>query len=797
MKKMTLSVIALIIVSVIMASLIAGCNRNRTINGPEDDPEISEFVFLPEFISLPAGIMNITNITVIGEKLFFAAGDMDESNFSYTTKLYSMDFDGTNVKQLENYSTGEPPEIENGDVHGNESVLGLFTDADENLWVAELGQYYFFDLPEDFDQDNQDGQDDIMMRRDMYSYYTELESKTTVRKLDSTGAELASIDISNISNEAGRIFINTVTFDGDGNIYVADSSTIHVLDNTGRSLFKLDVSGWIDQLIRTTDGSIAFLGYMDTMDNNMTGRGLRTIDVAARGWGDTIELPINAYQIFPGGNEHSFLFTDNLNLFGFDEETGESVKLLNWIDSDVSPDGLGNITLLPDGRVLCTTQSWDRGTGMPNVELVILTQVPADSIPHRTTLTLAAMWIDWDLRNSIVTYNRNNPDYRIQVNDYSEFNTEEDYQAGLTRLTTEIMSGNIPDMLLVSNLPYTQYAARGLLEDLYPYIDADPVLSRGALVESAFRAVEMDGALYQVFSNFSVNTLSGRPSVLGGDVGWNMEEFMAVIRANPQATMPLGPWMSKNGFLQQIIMMSIGEYIDWSSGRTYFDSDDFISLLEFADTFPDENEIDWEEMSRFNEIDLISEGLQIMRQEWLSDFRSIQMQMAIFGGEIVFKGYPSPSRSGHVLSASSGIAITTSCSDKDGAWQFIRTILTEDWQRSNMRGMFPTNRAVFNEQLTEAMTPQTYIDEDGNEVEISMGSWGWNGFTVEMYAMKQAEADQILDVINSVSGIYTYDDGLMTIITEGAGDFFSGRSSAGDAARVIQSRASIYVAEQS
>jgi len=39
--------------------------------------------------------------------------------------------------------------------------------------------------------------------------------------------------------------------------------------------------------------------------------------------------------------------------------------------------------------------------------------------------------------------------------------------------------------------------------------------------------------------------------------------------------------------------------------------------------------------------------------------------------------------------------------------------------------------------------------------------------------------------------------GLMEIIDEGAVDFFSGRSSAQEAARIVQNRASIYIAEQS
>jgi len=61
----------------------------------------------------------------------------------------------------------------------------------------------------------------------------------------------------------------------------------------------------------------------------------------------------------------------------------------------------------------------------------------------------------------------------------------------------------------------------------------------------------------------------------------------------------------------------------------------------------------------------------------------------------------------------------------------------------------------------------------------------------------QEEADQLLELIDSVSGIVNRSMSLMEIIDEGAADFFSGRNSAQEVARIVQNRASIYIAEQS
>ena len=79
-----------------------------------------------------------------------------------------------------------------------------------------------------------------------------------------------------------------------------------------------------------------------------------------------------------------------------------------------------------------------------------------------------------------------------------------------------------------------------------------------------------------------------------------------------------------------------------------------------------------------------------------------------------------------------------------------------------------------------------------------MMSWDRAGdMSIEIKALTGEEVDQIMTLLDSISGIISYDEVLMNIITEGAADFFNGRGSAEDAARVIQSRASIYIAEQS
>ena len=804
MKKRILRPLALVLAIALITSALAGCNRNNDgrdasggAGGTGTAAENPDYVFVPEFITLPGEIMDMSNLIFSGERLYFSSWYWSEETGGGGNKLFSMYLDGTDLMELPNYSAGNPPEGAMGHVNIN----ALSIDGDGNLWVAESGQFWGFDVPE--------GREDIEPH-EMWQYQYEIGQIIAVRKLDRTGAELLSVDISNLQNHSddpfGHFWISGLNIDGNGNIYIASGNTIFVLNGDGVMQFSLDDMSWVERLVRLPDGTIAHAGFMET------GFGLRTINFAGRTWGEEIELPSNARVVFPGGGEYDIVFSDGSNLFGIEADTGESVKLLNWIDSDMQGDDVISIAVLPDGRVMVIGRTRD-AMGMGSFELALLTRVPFDSVPESELLTLAAFGLDWNLRGAIVHFNRTNGRYRIQVTDYMDlvdWDADDAFQAGLTRMTTEIISGRVPDIIAMSpNLPFHQYVARGLLVDLYPFIDADPELSRSGLVESAFRTMEVGGSLYQIFPIFTINTLIGHPSVVGENMGWTMSEFYDVLRANPQADAPLGSWMTRGSFLQQIISVGMDDFVDWTAGTSNFDSDSFIKLLEVSNMFPEE--IDFDSIGGGGSgsmaiarpmpmpEDLIATGRQIVVQEWISDFSRLQVSMAQFGGYATFKGFPTDSGSGHALQVTGGLALTSAGGNQQGAWNFIRTILNEDWQRTNVRwNGFPTNRAVFDELLEEAMTPQYWTDMDGNEVEMPRMTWGtMGGITIEIFAMTQDEADHILSLIDAVSGPPNFNMSLMNIISEGAEDFFSGRRSAQDAARIIQSRASILIAEQS
>jgi len=775
-----------------LTSVLASCRR-----APVSNFVPPEFVFVPEIISLPDGVNDMRNIVYSNGRLVFASSvPVSEDSWETIPKLYTMNLDGSNMSELTGYTPLSHPDPT---VEGSVNIVSLTVDDAGNLWVFESGYFYSDNTPDDFDGEEWD----------RWQFREFLGEMMKVRKLDINGVEILSIDTDHISPPNAEFFhIMTSAIDNAGNIYIAvyfntqagDNYEVVVLGNDGSIRSRIELDDWINQLISMPDGSVAIVGWMLGPDGHS--QQVRKIDLGTGTLGESLDLPRQAWRFFPGNADYTVLFQQNNDpLFGLDAETGESIRLISWIEIGILPDGLENVLLLPDGRILVTNRTWSNtGSFMDSsFELIFLTKTPYSEIPERIVLTLAAAWLSWDLRAPIIEFNRTNQRYRIHVIDYSEFNTDDDWSVGFTRLTTDIIAGNIPDILDLNGLPFHQYVSRGLLEDIYPLLDSDPELSRNDFIQSILRAAETDGRLYRIFPQFWVNSVIGHPSVVGPNMGWNMSEFSAVLAANPQADMPMGQWLTKMNFLTSAVFFSLEEYVNWQTGNVYFDTGGFAQLLEFANRFPaDFDWNDWDDsMGWIGEDEMIASGRQIMSQASVGGFDQIHQYFRNFGGEIVFKGFPTESRNGNSLSLGTSLAITTSCVDKDGAWEFIRTILTADWQRNNISWAFPLNQTVFDEMVVTAMTAR----EDD-----SMDTWAQPGGVIRMPTMPgfghddpltQAQINQVLALIDSVTSITDYNQALMEIIQEGAEDFFNGRGSAQDAARIIQSRARILVSEQS
>lgn len=148
---------------------------------------------------------------------------------------------------------------------------------------------------------------------------------------------------------------------------------------------------------------------------------------------------------------------------------------------------------------------------------------------------------------------------------------------------------------------------------------------------------------------------------------------------------------------------------------------------------------------------------------------------------------------GSAIIANTQLAMSSKSKNKEGAYSFLRYFLTDEYQQELEYG-YPVSIRRLDEMAGDAMTVETYTDENGQVIEAPE-IYYLNGMEIEIQPMTQAEADALKADLLSVTKTYTYDEKLMQIIDEETAAFFSGQKSAREVAEIIQSRVQIYVNE--
>ncbi len=700
-------------------------------------------------------------------------------------KLYFVSFDGERRK-LENYESFVFTPDEGHD--GAAELSRLTADPTGRLAAIYHSWESWNDAPADLSPDS-----------DEYWRYSNYKEEWYLRTMDPTGRELSLTKIKLNDGDwfwpSGMIYVND-------RILVSDSSGLRIFDENG-SVSKIGVDGYVQGVLKLGDGTPCMV-YSDNMTNEMK---LGAIDLASGRITQTWKCPRDGYNYMSGGGDYDLYYQSGINLYGYSLATESGEKLFDWLNQDVSTMNLSSYTVRRDGSFFAVTNAWDSKWENVTTEFVTLERKSFAEVPQKETLTLACQWTDSTLQDAVIRFNRSSS-VRIKVVDYSQYNNEDDWNAGMTKLTTEIMAGTMPDIIALDGLPYQQMAAKGLLEDLYPYMAKDSEVHREDFLPNVLRALEVGGKLCSSVSTFSVVTLAGSASVVGDEPGWSVAELRAALDTMPEGCTVLNQYTTSGDILRAELTIDSDFYIDWESGKVNFDSEEFIDLLHFAKLFPnsfDWSSYDWEEYE--SESARIAAGKQMLAQVSLGSFDDLPMYEAQFGGEMTYIGYPTVSGVGGYLRLNSGYGISSACSDKEAAWQFLRGFMTDKAiDGGRWYWGFPAKSDLLDKKLQEAMTVEYekdakgnyLLDENGERIPVAKGGFWVEGAEepTQFYALTQEQADRAMALINSTDKLYMENTTALGIIFEQLDAFLSGQKTAEEVARLVQGKMSIYVNEQ-
>lgn len=592
-------------------------------------------------------------------------------------------------------------------------------------------------------------------------------------------------------NPENYVWIRSICADAEGNVALSLEEEIWVYDMSGKLVTKIPIDTsqmYVEQVLVDKDGFLNLICY----NNEWTKITAKRYNMKTGAAGEDIELPgsLTNFSLRPG-RQWDFLASNSNGIYGYNIGDEEATQILSYINSDLDNSSISQVYEMEDGKLffIYTDEEW-------NTCMAVGTYVPPEEIPDKEAIMLACSYLNWNMRRRIVAFNKESEQYRIVVNDYSVYNTQEDYTAGITKLNNDIISGQMPDILiLTSEMPVDSYIAKGFLADIGKMIEEDEELQMEDYMTNVFEAYSVDGKLYSIIPAFSISTVMGKTADVGETPGWTLADLKALMEAHPEAS-AFGRSTVRSEILWNIMGFSGSRFVDRSSGKCHFDTQEFIDLLEFMEQFPEEFDYDSEGEDYWKDYETqYRSGKTLLMNTHFSNFDNyIYWAHGMFGEPVTMIGFPSEEGIGAAISAESEYAISARSQNKEGAWEFLRYYLTEEYQKSDEMYGMPVLREALLEDMEVAKERPYWENEDGTKEYYDRTYWIGDEQII-LDPLSDEEAASLLAYIESVTVSQYYDESLLNIIKEETEAFFKGDKSAAEAAEIIQSRAQVYINE--
>ncbi|MCL2053247.1 MAG: extracellular solute-binding protein [Oscillospiraceae bacterium] len=610
----------------------------------------------------------------------------------------------------------------------------------------------------------------------------------SVDRFNGEGAVIESVKIESEIFEGDETFPQRLLIANDY-FYIQTVFEVYVFDSDGRFVMKTpDGNGgqseYIKSIFRLKDGRAAALSVgLDYSDGSwfavisMINADLKetedfTIPIAGSG-GDCV---------FAKGGELDVLMCTTMGIYDYSLTDGDRKGIFNLLDYGINVGDLEDLTLLTDGGLLLAMRG---GIGGVITEMIRCTPDEDGVAPNRKIITLSAFDIDYWLQGYITSFNKNNPDYRIEVWSYKESNEDE----ALRKFNLDLMAGKIADIIVLDRfVPSQSYINKGLFADIYGIMNADTSFNKSDYLPNALSSLEREGKLYEIFPMFMIDTVAAKSSEVGENAGWSLDEFAAYIDTKPNSSYIIDSF-SRLDFIRVMIQLS---FIDPITGECSFDIESFYKILEISERFP---EAGLSENADYGEFMLgLADGDPIMYNTRPMRFRSIRIdEMSYFGEPLTFKGFPEAQGNGSYFMPSAKFAVAEKSDNKDGAWEFIKYML-ENY--SDIYEIYlPIKLSVLEELKLKAMENPSYPDGNGGNIEMDYTVYTSDGGKVLIGNNTQAQSDKMMNLILSLKYVRPRNDTVSNIIIEEVEAYLSGGKSVGDVAGVIENRVNLYVSE--
>lgn len=586
--------------------------------------------------------------------------------------------------------------------------------------------------------------------------------------------------------------VNEFVIDRNGNIYIKTNEDILVFNTqSGDFLFSVTVdksatNAYFEHLFLIDNSVYVSTRKYNIKDNDITLEdGLSHIDLNKKGFGESFDLtPATAAgTVLPGNTDYPVIIISGYEMYSFNPFTGEKSLLIDFLASGMSVSA-DKIMIAGEGKFAALQTEYQPITYHYTAKIITFNKLDPETVKPRELIEVYMLYRDPAFMDFAADFNKTRTDYQISVKSFYE-DASGDMNVAADKMNAELLAGNLPDVMVITQtVPYDIYTSKGLFYDLNKYLEKDKDIDFSDLNKSVISALETDGKLYSITREFTLGGLLGKKEIIGDDVSLTIDKLYQITEQYPQADV-FGR-INREGFIQSVVAQRCSSFINKVTGEPNFNSPEFIRLLKWAKNLPE----DFSDENNEIGMNYVNDNW-IFSQVFIDDFRSYIMHSMVYGKPAAFTGYISPEHTGIDIRPSAEVAMMTG-GNRDGAYAVIKAYLLEEPGDNAKLSIW---NSVNEKSAEKAKLPKTAIDPVSGEIVEASNAYYLGNVRITIPDNTDEDNQVIFSAIENIGGVVRSDPALMRIIEEETSAYFAGAKTAEECAKLIQDRASTYIAE--
>lgn len=401
---------------------------------------------------------------------------------------------------------------------------------------------------------------------------------------------------------------------------------------------------------------------------------------------------------------------------------------------------------------------------------------------EKTHISLGTMYTSQSLEKVVTEFNHYSEDTVVEIVSY--YDAAKDYQSGVEKMQLDLIKGEAPDIIDVSEVNYEAFVDNGILVDLYEFMQADNELYQGLLTKSVLEAYEINDKLYSIAPSFQLYSMWGKGSVIQGKRGVTLSELMEILKRNGKDLNAISGFSADETVLTTLCTLAMDQFIDWDNSTCDFTGEAFKSVLDFAKAYSGAD-------TKGGLVKAIKQGNVVMSAGMLFSVADYQIQSMLYENDVEFIGYPTSEGSGTAISFwGSQLAVNAGGEHQDAAWEFVKYYVLHGYGGQG----FPVVTEVFEQAMLEAQKAEyTYV---GNEsYKVAKGIHQDRENSIQVYEATPEDIEAVRELVENASGKFKYNTSILKIIEEETSDYFSGQKDIEQITGLIQNRVQLFLEE--